>query len=338
MLTPTLLLLSAAIATPSLSSDPIEFDFGTITDMPHLWTWTARNTGDAPLTITAPGCDCRSAGFELPKEPIAPGQSGAIKFDLHLTSRDYGPGAKSLQLQTTDPERSSFTLVARWNYEPPVICVPPDVRFNNLAAGVPGEAYITILSHDPDFTIDSITTTASTVSFEKTDDNLPSDRERYPGRQVWRARITGETPTGLIEAPLTIRAHAKPSKDAAPVEQLVEGHVAANIRSQLTITPRLFRINPATPGATIESTITINTPDNKPFKITKAVITDCSLEGFTITSEPTESEGTSAQRLTLTGPAGTTPGLYRGTVEFTTDVPHESPITIPFNVMVKPPR
>lgn len=337
-----LLLLTATLAAPSLSSDPLEFDFGTVGDMPHLWTWNARNNGDAPLTITAPGCDCRSAGFILPKEPIAPGASAAITFDLHLTSRDYGTGAKSLQLQSNDPNHSSFTIVARWNYEPPVICVPPDVRFGDLAAGTPSEAFITILSRDANFTIDSITTTVPTVSFEKTDDTTPSDRERYPGRQVWRARITGETPTGLIEAPLTIRAHALSKPDApTPTEQLVEGHVTANIRSRLTITPRLFRINPTTPGAQIESSITITGPDNQPFDITSATITDCSLEGFTITSEPANSPDPAlknAQRLTLQGPAGDTPGLYRGTIRFTTNVPHESPIDIPFNLMVRPAK
>lgn len=328
----TFALITSLLAAPSLEPDPLEYDFGTVSTMPHTWVWTARNTGDTPLTITAPGCDCRAAGFILPKGPIAPGASDTISFALNLKSREYGPGAKSLQLKSTDPAHADFTIVARWNYEPPVICDPPDARFSDLSAGVAGEAYITILSQDPSFRVESVTTTAPTVTFEKTDDTTPSDRPRYPGREVWRARVSAESPTGIIEAPLIIRATARPAADAAPAEYTLEGHVSANIRSRLSITPRLFRINPATPGAHVESAITITAPGNQPFEITESTITDCDLEGFTVKAEPAENN---ARRLVLTGPAGDAPGLFRGTVRFVTTVPHESPINIPFNVIVR---
>jgi len=190
-----------------------------------------------------------SAGISQVKAAIDPGKSDVITFELNLKSRDYGSGTKSLQLQSTDPDRANFTIVARWNYEPPVICVPADVRFGDLTAGTPSEAYITILSKDPNFSVESVTTTLPTVTFEKTDDSSPSDRSHYPGRQVWRAKINGETPTGLVEAPMMIRASAvTEASPSAAQPQLVEGHVSANIRSRLTIAPRLFRINPANPG------------------------------------------------------------------------------------------
>lgn len=339
----TLTLLAAALlATPKLDSSPIEYDFGTVSTMPHTWTWTARNAGDAPLTISAPGCDCRAAGFILPKAAIEPGKSDVITFELNLKSRDYGTGAKSLQLQSTDPDHANFTIVARWNYEPPVICVPADVRFGDLTAGVPSEAYITILSKDPNFSVENVTTTLPTVTFEKTDDSSPSDRAHYPGRQVWRAKINGETPTGLVEAPMVIRASAvTEASPSAAQPQLVEGHVSANIRSRLNIAPRLFRINPTHPGGAIESSITITGPGNETFEITEAKITECDLEGFTVNAEPANSPDPAlknAVRLTIKGTAGETPGLFRGSVRFTTNVPHESPIDIPFNVMVRPAK
>lgn len=69
---------------PVMTFDKTEHDFGTIGQRePQQTLFKFTNTGNAPLVITAAKSTCGCTVPEVPKEPIAPGESGEllVKFD-----------------------------------------------------------------------------------------------------------------------------------------------------------------------------------------------------------------------------------------------------------------
>src|SRR5690606_17783266 len=78
---------------PVITWDTVLYDFGEVQEgdiVRHTYSFT--NTGTAPLLITQASSTCGCTVPEWPKEPIAPGSSGAITVSFNTAGR---PGTQS---------------------------------------------------------------------------------------------------------------------------------------------------------------------------------------------------------------------------------------------------
>ena len=117
LLTLALVLVAAftsnAVAQALESGPKIEFekdvhDYGTIQQYGNgVYEFKFKNTGNEPLTISNAKGSCGCTVPEWPREPIAPGEEGAIK--VKYDTKRVGPFGKSVTLQsnaTNDPTKT----------------------------------------------------------------------------------------------------------------------------------------------------------------------------------------------------------------------------------------
>lgn len=98
---------SAIFANSTISFDETEFHFGTINageKVQYIFRFT--NTGDEPLLLTNARGSCGCTVPSWPKEPIEPGESGAIVVEFDSKGKS-GPQTKQVTISAnTDPEQS----------------------------------------------------------------------------------------------------------------------------------------------------------------------------------------------------------------------------------------
>ena len=98
--------------------DKTEYDFGSIVDGEVIdGTFKVTNTGKSDLILTQvkPSCGCTTPDW--PKEPIAPGATGIIKFSFNSAGR-VGKQNKSITIRsnaekTTEIVRIKGTVTAK---------------------------------------------------------------------------------------------------------------------------------------------------------------------------------------------------------------------------------
>ena len=108
---------TAFAQTGAITFDVTDVTFAEVEEgAPAQHVFTFRNTGDAPLRLTAvrPSCGCTSP--EWSRDPVAPGDSGSVTVVYDSKGR---PGAfhKSI-LVKTDGEPASVTLHIRGQVRP----------------------------------------------------------------------------------------------------------------------------------------------------------------------------------------------------------------------------
>ncbi|HKB78472.1 MAG TPA: DUF1573 domain-containing protein [Thermoanaerobaculia bacterium] len=119
------------------------------------WSFLVKNTGDSDLQIIAakPSCGCTVTDFD---KVIKPGESGKVTAHID-TSAFSGPIAKTITLETNDPNTPTAQLTVHAIVKPYVEAYPAGfVRFN-LLQGEVGTQSITLYSdEDTPFQIDNI--------------------------------------------------------------------------------------------------------------------------------------------------------------------------------------
>jgi len=325
---------------PAIAVMPITRDFGVVFEPELAWTWTFRNVGKAQLEVTAPGCDCAKAGFTLPTEPTPPTAAGEVRFAVTLNHRQPGPGERRITVTTNDPQYPRINLAVRWNYAPIAKLSPPDIRIGPVAPGAGGEAYITLLSRDPNIELIDIASTSKLVIVVPAADSAPSTDPVYPGRIVLKATLLPEALTGQTIDSLTLTTRVTRRAGQEPSTEVLSAQIDAQVQSDLELSRRFIRFADAFPDRPIAGDCTITSRSNAPFQIVSARLVDTSLNDLELTindaEPPPDHNGpTTAFTITLKGAAPSSPGLYQGAIEVITDRPLESPLRIPFNLMVQ---
>lgn len=336
------LLASAAPGEPqpAIAVMPTTRDFGVVLEPELVWTWTFRNVGKAPLEVTAPGCDCAKAGFTLPTEPTPPAAAGEVRFAVTLNHRQPGPGERRITVTTNDPQYPRINLAVRWTYTPIAKLSPPDIRIGPVAPGAGGDAYITLLSRDPDIDIIDIASASKLVTIALADDDDPSTDPIYPGRIVLKATLSPEAPTGQTIDTLTLTTRVTRRAGEEPSTEVLTAQIDAQVQSDLELDRRFIRFADTLPGRPVAGDCTITARSQAPFRIVSARLVDPPFDGIELTikqaqSSPDRDGASTAFTIALEGAAPSSPGLYQGAIELLTDRPLESPIRIPFNLMVK---
>ena len=105
--------LMLALAVPAWGSlvwvNPAADLHPTLTDKTAVAHFNFKNTGSQPVTITSvhPSCGCTTAA--LPKNVVAPGESGEITATFNIGDR-AGVQSKTIRVTTDDPQKPDMIL------------------------------------------------------------------------------------------------------------------------------------------------------------------------------------------------------------------------------------
>lgn len=96
-----------------LAFDSLVHDFGTVFSHEiYQHTFTARNTGEAAVTIMEVTADCACTLAKEAKGPVKPGETA--KLQVALNTENYsGPISKTLRVRTDAPSQGEITLTLK---------------------------------------------------------------------------------------------------------------------------------------------------------------------------------------------------------------------------------
>jgi len=131
-----------AMAGPQLTFDKNVFDFHSVIQgktVSHSFTF--RNTGDAPATITRVSSSCGCTVANVSDKVIPPGKSGAIKaaFD---SSDFYGPVSKDVFVYLGDQQKPAYILSMKGLVVEELVITPRQINLGSVKAGVRKEVTV----------------------------------------------------------------------------------------------------------------------------------------------------------------------------------------------------
>lgn len=224
---------------PRIEVDPLEHDFGNIMQGEKVkFTFRIRNTGDAPLEITArPSCGCVVPQYD---RVIQPGQEG--KLDAELNSAGFrGAQIKTIQVTSNDPDQPNLTLRLTAFIRTAVEVRPSEIVQMSLKTGEPTVQEVEIVSNaDQPLEVQEVVVNAPYAKAEaqKVDDKTTKiiitvnpDAPVGRGNFMVMARtnlpsapavnINVMTEKGIVTTPTTVFFGAIGSATPLPVERVV---------------------------------------------------------------------------------------------------------------------
>ncbi|MDH3786466.1 MAG: DUF1573 domain-containing protein, partial [Acidobacteriota bacterium] len=272
--------VSGLLAGPLLEFEAREIDLGEITrGESRDGTFTLHNRGDQPLLIhrVKPACGCTLADYDA---SIAPGESGEIRVTVH-TETLQGPIARSIGVDTNDPEAARISLIVRADVKYSVMLLPgANARMSNVRNGME-KAFILVKKEptelgsleirDLQATIPWITTQATRLTeVRPAGDGMPTGRAgdwvielgigadvEYGSRNeriTFKTGLTREPeisfPVGVVvRPPVNLSHEALTIVPGSPVEPLL-----LTVRRKLDPSTLKITAEPKTIDVTVEST------------------------------------------------------------------------------------
>ena len=135
-------LTGPALAGPQLTFDKNVYDFKKVIqgkDVIHSFTF--RNTGDAPGTITRVSSSCGCTVANVSDKVIPPGKSGTIKTSFD--SSDFsGPVTKEVFVYLGNQQKPAYTLTLKGVVTEELVITPRQINLGSVKAGVRKEVTI----------------------------------------------------------------------------------------------------------------------------------------------------------------------------------------------------
>ncbi|HEV2718421.1 MAG TPA: DUF1573 domain-containing protein, partial [Thermoanaerobaculia bacterium] len=253
--------------------EPVK-DYGTIPKGDKLeWAFLVKNTGDADLQIIAakPGCGCTVTDFD---KVIKPGTTGKVTAHVDTTAF-AGPIAKSVTLETNDPNTPTAQLTIHAIVKPFVEAYPAGFTRFNLLQGDADTQTVTLYSEeDEPFEIKNIEVPGDWVKatfskIEKKEDLAPNVGKA--GQNQYKVAITVGGPDAKI-GPLADRIRVFTNSKHQPEYSI---SISGVVRPTLRVDPpggvNFGEVAPTDSAAT--RSILVHTNDTKTpesFTVTKA--------------------------------------------------------------------
>jgi hypothetical protein len=313
--------------------DPVK-DFGVVAKGDKLdWAFSIKNTGNTDLTIISakPGCGCTVADFD---KTVAPGAVG--KVTAHVDTTNFaGPIAKSVTVETNDPNNPSSTLTIHAIVKPYVEAYPAGfVRYNMLQGDTETQSVTFYSEEDDPFEITKIEAPSEYVKVAVRKLENEADRVANvgrPGQAQYRLDITVGGPEAKI-GPLADKVHILTNSKHQP-EYWVS--ISGVIRPTIRVEPlgiNFGEITATDNGATrivMLKSNDLKTPEH--FTVTKAE-TSTPLVGASI--KPTPNKGEFEVTLQISKDAK--PGDIDGMVKIYTNDKINGIVTVPIKGTIKP--
>jgi len=312
--------------------EPVK-DYGTVPKGDKLeWAFVVKNTGDADLQIIAakPGCGCTVADFD---KVIKPGSTGKVTAHVDTTAF-AGPIAKSVTLETNDPNTPTAQLTIHAIVKPYVEAYPAGFLRFNLLQGDADSQTLTLFSEEDDpFEIKSIEVPgdyvkATFAKIEKKEDLAPNVGKA--GQTQYKVNVTVGGPDAKI-GPLADKIRIITNSKHQP-EYMVS--ISGVVRPTFRVDPvgvNFGEVAPSDSAATRSILLHSNdtrTPEK--FMVTKA---ESSLPGVVTSIKPGANKGD--YEVTLQLAKDSKPGDLDGTVKIFTSDKINPVVTVPVKGTVK---
>ncbi|MBT8484620.1 MAG: DUF1573 domain-containing protein [Phycisphaerales bacterium] len=328
---------------PRLALTTTRHDFGQIWDVhPQACEFPFTNTGSTPLQILRvdPGCSCTSAN--VPVRRLAPGESSAVQITYNPTGH-RGPKDLRVRLVTNDPTQNVAEMRFAAMVSPFLRFQPDLLRFDVVAKGQPHEATIAVTSPDPEMVIESLKTTARTVTtwgLRDDGDFLaarllgpdepipgPASFTHRPGQQLVAVTIKDTAPWGALFGQIDVTARGKlPSGET--VTHTTTVHCNASVYGDLRVQQQMFSLGQVNPGTTFRVTNRLTRRSGQPFSIVSTNVGGTPIPGIRVLVEPIRAIDEVGYDLTVTGNVGNHAGAITGAVTIRTDVAGEEELHV----------
>jgi hypothetical protein len=291
---------------PKIVIEPMEYDFGEITQgavVKH--TFVVKNTGDAPLEITArPSCGCVTPYYD---KVIEPGKEGKIEAELR-SAGFRGAQIKTIQVTSNDPDTPNLTLRLTTTIRVAIEVKPSE------------QIPITLKTDEPTVQeVEIVSSTNEPLEVQEVRVNVPFARAEAQKIDDKRTKVIITVSPDAPPGRNTILATARTNSTAMP-----QVNIVLNYEKGIVVTPTTVffgAINSATP-LPVERVVTVSRGD-KGFQIKKFEVDDPNVE---VRHEATQ-DG-KQHRFILRYKGGWQPGTVRKNLIIETDDPQQSTLRV----------
>ncbi|HKS23912.1 MAG TPA: DUF1573 domain-containing protein [Thermoanaerobaculia bacterium] len=312
--------------------EPVK-DYGTVPKGDKLeWAFVVKNTGDSDLQIIAakPGCGCTVADFD---KVIKPGATG--KVTAHVDTTNFaGPIAKSVTLETNDPNTPTAQLTLHAIVKPYVEAYPAGFVRYNLLQGDADSQTVTLYSEEDDpFEITKIEVPgdyvkATYAKIDKKEDLAPNVGRA--GQNQYKVTITVGGPDAKI-GPLADKIHIYTNSKHQPEYPI---SISGIVRPTFRVEPagvNFGEVAPSDSAATRSVLLRSNdTKTPEKFMVTKV---ESSVPTVVTSIKPGANKG--EYEVTLQLAKDSKPGDIDGTVKIFTSDKMNPVVTVPVKGTVK---
>ncbi len=297
------------------------WDFGTITRGRQLrHTFELKNTGDQDLVISYAQVTCGCLKLKLDRKILPPGESSVLRIFLD-SNRQEGHIKKHIRIQSNAKNQSHVLIPVEGTINPVY-----RLEYPNLDLGA-REQHESIVKEMRIFALPNRWPEISSIEFRGTSIKITTKRFGTPTKAH-----------GIIVS-VTARANQKPGRQSIPVRINLKNDLVDAIRflvlgvviGDLRIEPKKLTLPPQEKTKTSQTTLTMTSGSQKPFKILKAT---CHDNRVSIQFTAGKSE-TSHPLLITFDPKNRGKGL-RTRIYIVTDRPDQSVFTVPVNIPVIP--
>lgn len=291
---------------PKIEIDPLEHDFGNVMQGEKVkFTFRVRNTGDAPLEITArPSCGCVVPQYD---KVIEPGQEGKLEAEMN-TAGFRNAQIKTIQVTSNDPDQPNLTLRLTAFIKTAVEVRPSETLQVSLKTGEPTTQEVEIVNNtDQALEIQEVTVS---VPYAKAEAQKVNDKTTKV-----IITVSPDAPPGRGNFMVMARTN---------LESTPTVNISVATEKGIVVTPTTIffgAIGSATP-LPIERVVTLSRSD-KSFQVTKFEVDDSNIE----VKHESDAEG-KQHRLILRYKGGWTQGTIRRTLTIETDDPQQAQIRV----------
>ncbi|HZP83915.1 MAG TPA: DUF1573 domain-containing protein [Chthonomonadaceae bacterium] len=304
--------VAAYVPKAVLALDKEEIDAGEVQRGDKArYVFKIRNTGDAPLEITAkPNCGCTVANYD---KVIAPGREGKIEADIN-TASFRGPIQKLIELTTNDPNRPKTSLRLVATVQSAITVLPGEVITVPLRDTAPTVRELEVRTSEKQPVEVTQVTCAVPYATAKLDP-LPAPDGK--GR-AYKVTLTIQTEAPLGRSAFLVTASTTSSREP-------QVNITAICDKGIVAMPPSLYMGNITPSAALPLTtlFTLSRADGV-FHIRKVACDDPKLQ----IKQETLQEGRQ-YRVTVTYNGGWAAGNIRSKIVVETDDPRQSQFEIP---------
>lgn len=121
-----------AVAAPVIDADRTEYNYGQVDETtPVEFTFTLRNRGDAPLTISQVETSCGCTSTQIGGKSLAPGESTPLTVRFNPRGR-RGRQEKQVVISSNDPRQPKLMLKLVGTVTADIDCQPQRVDFIDI--------------------------------------------------------------------------------------------------------------------------------------------------------------------------------------------------------------
>jgi hypothetical protein len=275
-----------------------------------------RNTGNAPLELTAGDKTCQCVTFDVPSKPIPPGGSSQVL--LEWKPKEFNQDFRqSADLKSNDPAANPVKLIIRGSVVRFAQAFPAEVTFGGISAGEERSTQVRVLcfSEEPLKVAEHEFLSADSASFfDATWEDLPPAEITEPlARSGILLTITAKSGLPLGQINQTIRLSLE-GPDDRTLEIPIRGTIASDISilggRTFDATNNLLRLGlvKGAEGHKTQLRISVKGPHRRDVKLSLAEVDPENVLRVTL-AEPTEVNGGRAMvhLLTVEVPPGTPP-------------------------------